>query len=53
MMDHDWDAGSKGRKCGCRMCHRKHTMMFWTIVALLVIIIVLLAKQTRALKGVL
>lgn len=35
--------------CGCRKCYRKHKMMFWTIVGLLLVIVALLMKQQRML----
>lgn len=36
-------------RCGCRKCHGRHTLMFWTIVTLLLIIIVMLMKQSKML----
>lgn len=40
-----WRKG--GLSCGCMKCRRKHSMMFWTIVGLLLVIIMLLMKQMR------
>lgn len=36
-----------GGECGCRKCQRKHEMMFWTIVALLLVIIMILTKSVK------
>lgn len=35
--------------CKCPKCKRKHGLMFWTIVALLLLIIALLMKQNKML----
>ena len=34
-------------RCGCRMCHGRHMLMFWTIVALLLVIVVMLMRQCK------
>ena len=34
-------------RCGCRKCYGRHTLMFWTIVTLLLIIIVMLMRQNK------
>lgn len=42
---HVGHAGRGGQdKCVCRVCRGKHMLMFWTIVALLLVILALLVR---------
>ena len=47
-MDDEYPRQGKGAwECACRKCRRKHEMMFWSIVLLLLVIIGLFMRQLK------